>query len=397
MIRNPFGKSSSGAVAILGGGIIGLSIAYELAVRRGLDVTVFDLRAPGRGASWAAAGMLAPAFEAAAEPGVHAGLFDLCMASAALWPDFAAELAKRAGREVGFDAAPSLAAALDGGQVARLSGIAETLAARGVAHEVLSAEALRTREPALSEAVLGGMELPTDFRVHNRLVVEALLAVLRASKKVKFVAGAAPLKSVGGRVQLDGHGAIIAAAGWETAVIKVEERGERYSLVNWDTALDDVDCHGGQMLAVEAGPGAPARVVRAGHVYLVPRGGQVVIGATVEPGRVIDAAEPEAIAALQAEAALLCPGLAAAAVAEHWAGVRPGTPDHAPFLGETVTPGLFVAAGHYRNGILLAPLTAQILADAVTGAAPDALAAAFTTRRDYTGPGVRLDAPIAQP
>ncbi|HRK69159.1 MAG TPA: FAD-dependent oxidoreductase, partial [Hyphomonas sp.] len=70
---------------------------------------------------------------------------------------------------------------------------------------------------------------------------------------------------------------------------------------------------------------------------------------------------------------------------------------HAPFLGETVTPGLFVAAGHYRNGILLAPLTAQILADAVTGAAPDALAAAFTTRRDYTGPGVRLDAPIAQP
>lgn len=386
MIRTASGKSSSCAVAILGGGIIGLSIAYELAVRRGVHVTVYDPRTPGRGASWAAAGMLAPAFEAAAEPGVHPALFELCMASAALWPEFAAELERRAGHDVGFDPEPSLAAALDSGQMARQSGIADTLAARGVAHEVLSAQAMRAREPALSQAVLGGLELPTDFRVHNRRVVEALLGVLRDSGKVRFAAGTAPLKSVGGRVRLDGHEAVIAAAGWETAVIKVEERGVRYSLVNWDTALDDIDCHGGQMLAVEAGPGAPVRVVRAGHVYLVPRGGQVVIGATVEPGRVIEAAESGAIAALQAEAVRLCPGLAGARVVEQWAGVRPGTPDHAPFLGETVTPGLFVAAGHYRNGILLAPLTAQILADAVTGKAPGALAAAFTTRRIYTVP-----------
>lgn len=396
MIRNPFGTSSSGAVAILGGGIIGLSIAYELAVRRGLSVTVFDPRAPGRGRAGRRRGMLAPAFEAAAEPGVHPGLFDLCMASAALWPDFTAELAARAGRDVGFDAAPSLAAALDGGQMARLSGIAATLAARGVAHEVLGAEALRAREPALSEAVLGGMELPTDFRVHNRLVVEALLTVLRASKNVRFVAEAAPLKSVGGRVQLDGHDAVIAAAGWETAVIKVEERGAHYRLVNWDTALDDIDCHGGQMLAVEAGPGAPLRVVRAGHVSGAARR-QVVIGATVEPGRVIEAAEPEAIAALQAEAARLCPGLAGAAVTEALGG---GSAGHA---GPCAVPGRDGDTGTVRRG---GALSQRHPAGAGDGADPCGCGNGQGAGRTGSGvhhaaglhrPGVRLDGRTGEP
>jgi len=99
---------------------------------------------------------------------------------------------------------------------------------------------------------------------------------------------------------------------------------------------------------------------------------------------VIDAPEAEVIEALRLEGVRLCPGLAAAPVVESWAGVRPGTPDHAPFLGETITPGLFVAAGHYRNGILLAPVTAKLLADEMLGAAPGELAATFSTRRAYT-------------
>jgi glycine oxidase len=376
--------SSRPRIAILGAGIIGLTAAYELAVRRDVRVTIYDVRPPGQGASWAAAGMLAPAFEAADETGVHPRLFELCLASAALWPAFADELAARAGRPVGFDRTPSLAAALDEGEMRRLSRIAETLRRADLAHSELPAAELRAREPALSAAVLGGLELETDFRVHNRETVAALLTVLGAHPGVRFVEGAAPLKSVGGRVRLEGHDAILAAAGWETAVIKVEEQGALYSLVNWDTALDDIDCHGGQMLAVRAGEGAPQRVVRSGGVYLVPRGEQVVIGATVEPDRVIDAPEAEVIEALRLEGVRLCPGLAAAPVVESWAGVRPGTPDHAPFLGETITPGLFVAAGHYRNGILLAPMTAKLLADEMLGAAPGELAATFSTRRAYT-------------
>lgn len=378
--------SSCPRIAVIGAGIIGLSAAYELAVRRGARVTIFDVRPPGRGASWAAAGMLAPAFEAAAEPGVHPQLFELCLAGAALWPEFAGELAARSGVDVGFDRTPSLAAALDGGEAERLSRIAAVLSASGVAHTALAAADILRLEPAINPVVLGGLELPGDFRVHNRQTVTALLAALRATSKVTFVAGPAPLKSAGGKLSLVGHDAVLVAAGWETAVIKVEERGALFSLVNWETALGDIDCHGGQILSVAAGESAPMRVVRAGHVYLVPRGGQVVIGATVEPDRAIDAPEAEVIEALRLEGVRLCPGLADAPVAESWAGVRPGTPDQAPFIGETVTPGLFVAAGHYRNGILLAPVTARLLADLILDGKRGGLIEAFAPRRQFGGP-----------
>ncbi|MFN7164833.1 MAG: NAD(P)/FAD-dependent oxidoreductase [Hyphomonas sp.] len=375
--------TSKPRIAILGAGIIGLSAAYELAVRRGVRVTIYDVRPPGRGASWAAAGMLAPAFEAAAEPGVHPRLFDLCLASASLWPAFAADLAAQSGMDVGLDATPSLAVGLDAGEAGRLSRISARLVSAGVDHSSLSPAGILRLEPAINPAVVGGLELPTDFRVHNRQTVTALLSALQASGNVRLETGPAPLRSAGGRLMLEGHDAILAAAGWETASIKVEERGQLYSLVNWDTALDDIDCHGGQMLSVAAAHGAPQRVVRSGHVYLVPRGGQVVIGATVEPDRVIEAPDADAIEALRLEGVRLCPGLANAPVAESWAGVRPGTPDQAPFIGETVTPGLFVAAGHYRNGILLAPITAQIIAGAILGETASELAAAFSTRRAY--------------
>jgi len=374
-------SSSQPRVAIIGAGIIGLSLAFELAFRRGTQVTLFDTRACGRGASWAAAGMIAPAFEAAAEAGVHPRLFDLCLESANLWPDFAAEIERASGLPSGFEPAPALAVAMEAGEAAHLAAIGRVLAARGVAHRALSGEDVRRLEPALSGEVLGGLELETDTRVDNRRTVTALLAALVANPRVSFVDGPAPLRSSGGRIVLEGHDAVIVAAGWETSVIKVEEQGALYSLVNWDTALDDIDCHGGQMLSVAAGEGAPRRVVRAGHVYLVPRGGQVVIGATMETGRVIDTPEDEVIEALRAEGVKLCPALAGALVTERWAGVRPGTPDHAPFIGETAAPCVYVAAGHYRNGILLAPVTAQIIADQILGQDAGALAATFTPRR----------------
>lgn len=385
MLKTGFRTSSAQPrVAIIGAGIIGLSIAFELAFRRGVRVTLFDTRECGRGASWAAAGMIAPAFEAAAEAGVHPRLFDLCLESAQLWPRFSADIESVSGLPSGFEPAPALAVATDAGEAAHLRAIGEVLAARGVAYKALVAEDVCSLEPALSREILSGLELETDTRVDNRRTVTALLTALTANPRVTFVNTPAPLKSRGGRIVLEGHDAVVAAAGWETAVVKVEEQGGLYSLVNWDTALDDIDCHAGQMLSVAAGAGAPQRVVRAGHVYLVPRGGQVVIGATMEPDRVIDEPEADVIEALRAEGVKLCPALADAPVTERWAGVRPGTPDHAPFIGETMTPGLYVAAGHYRNGILLAPVTARIIADQLLGQETGPLAAAFTTRRVYS-------------
>lgn len=383
-------QQGSARVAIIGGGIIGLSIAFELVFRRGTRVTLFDTRPCGRGASWAAAGMIAPAFEASAEPGAHPRLFDLCLESAALWPDFSADVERLSGLPSGFEPAPALAVATSPAQADHLSAISHVLKDRGVPHRMFDRAGIAALEPSLSGNVLGGLELLTDTRVDNRRTVTALLAALRASPRMTFVDGPAPLKAQNRRVVLAGHDAVIAAAGWETATIKVKEAGGLYSLVNWDTALDDIDCYAGQMLSVAAAEGAPRRVVRSGHIYLVPREGQVVIGATMEPHRVLDAPEAEAIEALRAQAVELCPALADAPITESWAGIRPGTPDHAPFIGQTAVDGLFVAAGHYRNGILLAPITARMVADAVLGEKVSALAAAFSPRRDYAVVATRL-------
>ena len=174
---------------------------------------------------------------------------------------------------------------------------------------------------------------------------------------------AAPLRSEGGRLTLEGHDLILAAGGWNTAAIKVEENGQPFSLVNWDPALDQIDCYGGQMLSVAHGYGSPETTLRCGAIYIAPKADRVIIGATVEPGVATEAPEPEAIAALHTRAARLCPVLEDLPVIETWAGIRPGTPDRAPMIGQTASPGLFVAAGHYRNGILLAPITARIIAD----------------------------------
>jgi glycine oxidase len=384
-------------IAILGAGIIGLTLAYELAVLRRAHVTLYDPNPPGQGASWAAAGMLAPAFEASFEaafeaealPGVHPRLFELARASAALWPRFAAELAARAAQPVTRMAAPTLAIARNLAESAGLDRLAAGLTETRTDFIPLTSAGARTLEPALSPDTQGGLLLPTDTGVNNREVITALLAVLRARPNVTFIAAPAPLRAVGGVVRLAGHDVIVAAAGWQTAALKVEENGALYSLVNWDTALDDIDGCGGQMLAVAAGPGAPSRIVRAGHIYLVPRGKNLIIGATVEPGRALTAPEPAAIGALHTAAIGLCPGLADLPITDRWTGTRPGTPDAAPFLGQTQMPGLFVAAGHYRNGILLAPVTANILAAQIFGEDPGELAASFCLHR----PRPRLDAP----
>lgn len=373
-------------IAIIGAGIIGMGLAFELAVRRGVGVTIFDIRQAGRGASWAAAGMIAPAFEAAIGEGVHPRLFDLCLESAQLWPEFAADLERVSGLEAGFRPSPALAVAMDEAEAARLTEIAGILEARDVGYRLLEAANLRALEPSLAVSVRLGLELETDTRINNRLTVTALRAALEASDKVCWVAGAAPLQADGSRVFLDGFDRVVVAAGWETPAVMVEEGGAGRKLAEWVKPLAAIDCYGGQMLSVAAGPGAPERVVRCGDLYLVPRAGQVVIGATMEPHRWIGAPEDEAIESLRRAAVALCPGLEGAEVTERWAGVRPGTPDHAPFLGETGLEGLLVAAGHYRNGILLTPVTAKILADQLLGKDAGALAAAFSISRAYASP-----------
>ncbi|KJS28119.1 MAG: hypothetical protein VR75_00020 [Hyphomonadaceae bacterium BRH_c29] len=368
-------------VAILGAGIIGLAVAFELAIKRGVPVTIYDPAPMGRGASWAAAGMLAPAFEAAAEEGVHPHLFDLCMEGAELWPDFSIDLAHAADAESGYSGRPSLALAFDMAETAAMHKLARALDARGIAHEELPPGTAHLLEPSLAPDLVAALQMPTDGQVDNRAVVRALIMALQRSPLATLRSEAAPLRSVGGRLSLEGHDLILAAAGWSTAAIKVEENGERLSLVNWDPALDEIDCYGGQMLSVAHGYGSPETTLRCGTIYIAPKADRVIIGATVEPGVATEAPEPAAISALLARAARLCPVLADLPIIETWAGIRPGTRDRAPLIGETAVPGLYVASGHFRNGILLAPITARIIADMMLGKPMSELHQSFSPSR----------------
>jgi glycine oxidase len=368
-------------VAILGAGIIGLAVAFELAIKRGVPVTIYDPAPMGRGASWAAAGMLAPAFEAAAEEGVHPHLFDLCMEGADLWPDFSIDLAHAADAESGYSGRPSLALAFDMAETAAMHKLARALDARGIAHEELPPGTAHLLEPSLAPDLVAALQMPTDGQVDNRAVVRALIMALQRSPLATLRSEAAPLRSVGGRLTLEGHDLILAAAGWSTAAIQVEENGELFSLVNWDPALDEIDCYGGQMLSVAHGYGSPETTLRCGAIYIAPKADRVIIGATVEPGVATEAPEPAAISALLARAARLCPVLADLPIIETWAGIRPGTRDRAPLIGETAVPGLYVASGHFRNGILLAPITARIIADMMLGKPMSELHQSFSPSR----------------
>lgn len=370
------------SIGIIGAGIIGLSCAIELA-DRGVRVALYDKSWPPRGASWAAAGMLAPAFEAAPTLGTHPTLYELCDASAKLWPDWAKSLQARTGIDAGYYPGPSLAIATNSAQTQSFDAVRSALSGQPNAPRDCTDE-VHELEPALAGEIRSALLLPSDGQADNRQTVTALVAAVEAHSDITIHPGLAPLKSVGGVLDHAGHDATLVCAGWGTAIVKAEENGERFSLVNWDVSLDEIDCYGGQMLAVEPVAGAPKMTVRCGHLYIVPKADRIIIGATTEPGRVLDQAEPDVVAELKRQAAALCPVLADAPVIESWAGVRPGTKDHAPLLGETRTSGLFVASGHYRNGILLAPITAQIMADTIVDGKVSDLARAFSPRARLT-------------
>ncbi|MEL7540499.1 MAG: FAD-dependent oxidoreductase [Pseudomonadota bacterium] len=364
------------SIAVIGAGIIGLSCAIELA-DRGLRVSLYDKSWPPRGASWAAAGMLAPAFEATPSDGTHPRLFDLCAASAKRWPDWASDLERRTGLDAGYHPGPSLAVALDAEQKVKLTRVKAALQGQAEA-PVDCFDTYRQIEPAIETDLLSAILLPSDGQADNRATLSALAACAETHPQITIFPHQAPLKSVANRIDHAGHDATLVAAGWGSPIVAVEDNGQSVSLLNWDTLLDEIDCYGGQMLAVAPVEGTPQTTVRCGHIYIVPKADRIIIGATTEPGRRLDVPEPEIIADLKQQAARICPALADAPELESWVGVRPGTDDHAPLLGETQTLGLYVASGHFRNGILLAPITAQIMADLIVDGETSDLAHAFS-------------------
>ena len=357
----PPGSSQAADVAVIGAGVIGSACAWRLAVA-GQRVALIDER-PGAGASAAAAGMLAPVTEA------HFGeerLLALNLESARRYPAFAAELAEVTGLDPGYRETGTLVVARDRDDRAVLDELAAYHARLGSTVERLSAAEARALEPGLARAVRGALYAPGDHQVDNRALLAALRAACTAAGVEPVRLRAERLCVAGERVtgvvlrdgRVLGAGVVVLAAGaWSGALGGLPPSA---------LALRPVK---GQLLHLRA-TGPPAlceRVVRGLRVYIVPRGdGRYVVGATVEERGFDTSVTAGGVFDLLRHAYELLPGVTELELTETVAGLRPATPDNAPLIGPGPLENLVVATGHYRNGVLLAPITAAAVTELVT-------------------------------
>jgi glycine oxidase len=365
-------------VVVIGAGLIGLGIAYELA-KRDVAVTVFDRDEPARAASWAGAGMLAPFSEELPD----AAMLALCRESLAMYPSFTADLRERSGVDVRLRHDGTLHVALDDARLGELAGHAETYRNNGGEVTMLSRNDVLAREPMLAKNLAGAVFVANEAQVDNRRLGRALLAACESLgvrfERVADVALECDARRVRGLRTPHGFtpaGTVVNAAGaWAGELAGVP-----------DAVRIPVRPIAGEMLAIGLPRNAMHALVWLGHRYLVPRDdGRLLVGATVED-RGFDARVTAAGLHDLLDAALaVAPALAGFAVVETWAGLRPGSVDGRPYLGATALEGYVVAAGHFRNGILLAPVTARLIADLVVGGRADALGP-FAPARTAAGP-----------
>jgi glycine oxidase len=364
------GPGPGSDILVIGGGVIGLAVAWR-AAQRGLRVTVADPQ-PGGGASHAAAGMLTPVSEAAY---AERALFTLGQLSLERYPAFVAELTSATGEPTGFRNDGTLQVAYDHDDLAVLDEIAILRESFGVKSQRLSARECRAAEPMLDPSVRGGLLVTDDASVDPRLLTTALLAAARQAGVSVIAQPATQILTARGRVAgaelADGTriqtGSVVLAAGWQSALIGGLPGG----------TAPPVRPVKGQILRLRPTPstlraGIPAAlvartvrgIVHGFTVYLVPRAsGELVIGATQEELGADTRVTAGGIWQLLRDARTLVPGITEFELAEAVAGLRPGTPDNAPILGPAQLPGLVLATGHFRSGVLLAPVTADIIAD----------------------------------
>ena len=359
-------------VVVLGAGVIGAAVGWRCA-QRGLAVTLVD---PGgtRGAWHTAAGMLAPVTE------LHyteTTLLRLNLDSLARYQGFAAEVSDDSGRPTGYEASGTLQVAWDAADLATLRDLHAFAATLGVATELIGGRRLRELEPVLAPGLPGGLLANDDHQVDPRLLHAALLAAARR-RGVHVVEShgavlvdrdrARGVRVTGGSVISSSH-VVLAAGSWSGLVDGVPT-----------AAVLPVRPVKGQTLRLRL-PGRPRlrRVLRAAvkgsPVYVVPRAdGQLVVGASTEEKGFDQQPRAGAVYELLRDAQTIVPELSEAVLEEVSTGLRPGTPDNAPIVGPTGVDGLVAATGHYRNGILLTPVTADGVAALIgDGTLPDVL------------------------
>ena len=371
-------------LVVVGGGVIGLSCAWRLA-QRGARVALLERGEPGAGATRVAAGMLAPVGELSfGEP----QLLELTLAAARLYPQFVAELEAASGRPTGYARLGALHVALDRDEAAQLRRVHDLQRSLELEAEWLSPRRCRELEPGLTPSLHGGVLAAGEAAVDPRALSEALLAaavaegveVRTGTEVVAAVLDGERLVGVrtrrdGGDEELRAETVLLASGAWSGVAEWLPLR-----------ARPPVRPVKGQVveLRARAGEEPPARRILASErVYLVPRDdGRLIAGATVEEMGFDTTVTAGGVHELLREAYRLLPEVAEMELVGAIAGLRPGAPDNLPIVGPGALDGLVLATGHYRNGILLAPHTAEAVADLLAGEGP---AAAANLRRSSFG------------
>jgi len=353
-------------VVIVGGGIIGGSIAFELA-RRNLRVAVLDRQELMHEASWAAAGMLSPAPDnPAAIP-----LVPLGRASLALYPNFVAAVEEASEMRTGYRTGGALEVLCHGDEERELSTLVALHHGLGLACEPLRLEEAREMEPALGREARAAAFLPDEASVNTRLLTAAVLAAAETAgttlcpgMEVTSLAKAGD-RCIGVRTAGDetisAQHVVVAAGCWTSRISEAAPYAPTRPVR-------------GQMVALRHAGKPIRRVLRSERGYIVPRDHsnpqKLVAGSTLENAGYEKAVTSGGLEQILGAVNELAPSLAGAEIVETWSGLRPGTPDQLPIIGPTDIEGLMIATGHYRNGILLAPVTAKLITEWITEGRP---------------------------
>jgi len=338
---------------IAGGGLIGASIALELA-EAGLKVGLYDAHEPGREASWASAGMISPAPE---NPDMIP-FVPMSLASVALYPDFIRRVEELAGVSVGYRKDGALDVIVDGDAQEELSTVIALQHGVGLKAEALSAEQARKIEPALTDEMQAAIFREDEASLDTRVFTEATLkAAQRKGVQIFAGNGAKALWQTGERCK-----GLVLEKGQVEAKWTVIAAGCFSARIEGVAPYAPVFPAKGQMVALRCESVEIHHVLWLEHTYLVPRNdGRIIAGSTIERTGFDHDVTAGGLKKILNEATKLAPGLEKARIEETWAGLRPDSPDHLPIIGPTDLDGLLIATGHFRSGILLAPVTARLI------------------------------------
>lgn len=382
LAKEPKNNRETFDAIVVGGGVIGLSIARELKTRGVERVLVLEKNAQfGAEASHAAAGMLAPQAEADRAD----DFFNLCRQSRDLYPAFAAELLEESGVDVCLDQTGTLYLAFDEEDLEEIEKRFAWQRAADLPIEKLSREEVLALEPNVSEKVLGALRFPLDWQIENRELIRALVASLQKQnvwlqsaakvEKILFENGNVAGVAIG-EGEIRAQNVIVAAGAWTRFLAEMP----------FDLPLESlIKPVRGQMLSFAYQEKPLRHVIYSHRGYVVPRcDNRVLIGATVEDAGFDKSITGKGLLSLLEAGQEIAPQLNGLAVSEIWAGLRPASADNLPVIGEfPENSGLYFATGHYRNGILLAPLTARVIADKIIEGSNSQFLQIFNLSRFY--------------